>query len=155
MENGGIITTAKHFPGHGDTSTDSHKTLPVVDHSAEFMRTNDLTPFIQYINAGMSGIMVGHLSVPSLDPTGTPASLSKAITTDLLRDELEFNGLIFTDALEMKGAVSGSENNCVSALKAGADMLLSSANPPVDLNAVMEAVNSGEISQSEIDNRCR
>ncbi|MDE7472648.1 MAG: serine hydrolase [Muribaculaceae bacterium] len=155
MENGGVITTAKHFPGHGDTSTDSHKTLPVVDHSAEFMRTNDLTPFIQYINAGLSGIMVGHLSIPSLDPSGTPASLSRAITTGLLRDDLGFDGLIFTDALEMKGAVSGSENNCVSALKAGADMLLSSANPPVDLNAVMEAVNSGDIPQSEIDRRCR
>ena len=119
MERGGVITTAKHFPGHGDTSTDSHKTLPVVDHSAEFMRENDLLPFIQYINAGLSGVMVGHLSVPSLDKTMTPASLSHAITTGLLQEELGFKGLVFTDALEMKGAVGGDVHRRFGVLQCG------------------------------------
>lgn len=155
MENGGVLTTAKHFPGHGDTSTDSHKTLPVVDHSIDFMNDNDLVPFTRYINARLSGIMVGHLSIPSLDPSGTPASLSRQITTELLQNQLGFDGLIFTDALEMKGAVAGDANNCVSAIKAGVDMLLSSTNPPVDIKAVLDAVQSGEISQDEIDRRCR
>lgn len=155
MEKGGVITTAKHFPGHGDTSTDSHKTLPVVDHSREFMVSNDLLPFSRYIDAGMSGIMVGHLSVPSLDPTGTPASMSRAITTGLLREEMGFDGLIFTDALEMKGAIGGESNSCIGAFKAGADMLLSSLDPPTDITAIVNAMKRGEIDPGEVERRCR
>lgn len=155
MERGGIITTAKHFPGHGDTSTDSHKTLPVVDHSASFMHENDLLPFRRYIDAGLSGIMVGHLSVPSLDPDGTAASMSYAITTRLLKEQLGFRGLVFTDALEMKGAVGVHHNNCVSAFIAGADILLSSTNPPTDITAISQAIKDGDIDQAEVDRRCR
>ncbi len=155
MEHGGVITTAKHFPGHGDTSTDSHKTLPVVDHTAAFMHENDLLPFKRYIDAGLSGIMVGHLSVPSLDPDGTAASMSQAITTGLLKEQLGFKGLVFTDALEMKGAVGVHPNNCVSAFIAGADMLLSSTNPPADISAIEQAVANGEIDRSEVEERCR
>jgi len=155
MENGGVLTTAKHFPGHGDTSTDSHKTLPVVDHSVQFMHDNDLLPFKRYIDAGMSGIMVGHLSVPSLDPDGLPASMSYSITTGLLKNTLGFKGLVFTDALEMKGATGTSSNNCVAAFKAGADILLSSANPPSDISAMENAVKQGEIDPAEIEYRCR
>lgn len=155
MEQGGVITTAKHFPGHGDTSTDSHKTLPVVDHSKEFMWSNDLVPFKRYIDAGMSGIMVGHLSVPAFDATGTPASMSNPITTGVLREQMGFNGLIFTDALEMKGAIGAESNNCIGAFKAGADMLLSSLDPPIDITALLNASKRGDIDPKEIERRCR
>ncbi|MDE5608351.1 MAG: serine hydrolase [Muribaculaceae bacterium] len=154
MESEGVISCAKHFPGHGDTSTDSHKTLPVVDHSREFLSENDLLPFARYFDSGLSGVMVGHLSVPALDETMTPASMSAAITTDLLKNEMGFKGLVFTDALEMKGA-SRQENNCVTAIRAGADMLLGSGAPVSDITAVEQAVSDGRIDQAEIDSRCR
>lgn len=153
MEGGGVLTTAKHFPGHGDTSTDSHKGIPVIDHTEQFMHDNDLLPFRQYIDAGMSGIMVGHLSVPSLDPTGMQASLSKPITTGVLKEKMGFEGLVFTDALEMKGAAT--DNNCIAAFNAGADMLLSSTNPPADITAFMAAVDKGDIDRDEVERRCR
>lgn len=155
MEQAGVLTTAKHFPGHGDTSTDSHKTLPVVDHSREFMKKNDLVPFERYINAGLSGIMVGHLSVPSLDPSGTPASMSHAISTGVLKDQMGFKGLVFTDALEMKGTQGTQGNKCVQAFKAGADMLLSSSNPPQDIIALQKAAESGEVDRKRVEAVCR
>lgn len=154
LESGGVLSVAKHFPGHGDTSSDSHKTLPTVSHSADRMDETDLVPFKAYVEAGLGGMMVGHLRVPSIDPSGTPASLSPRITDHLLRDRMGFRGLIFTDALAMKGAVT-TGNNCVAALKAGADMLLGSGAPTSDIAAVRAAVKSGEIKQSLIDERCR
>lgn len=155
LEAGGVMAVGKHFPGHGDTSADSHKELPTVNHSAELMQQVDLLPFKTFIDAGLSGIMVGHLNVPALDPSGKPASLSYEITTGLLRNRMGFDGLIFTDALAMKGAVSGNENNCVSALRAGADVLLGSASPRTDIDAVLAAVRQGRLSQADIDARCR
>lgn len=155
MEAGGVMSVGKHFPGHGDTSVDSHKALPTVDHSKAQLEQIDFVPFVESIKAGMSGVMVGHLRVPALDKSGTPASLSKVITTDVLRNQLGFRGLIFTDALAMKGAVNANENNCVSAFKAGADVLLSSASPMKDIQAVVDAVKAGKISQQEVDRRCR
>ena len=154
LEDGGVLSVSKHFPGHGDTSVDSHKALPTVSHDKATFDAVDLFPFKKYINSGLSGVMVGHLSVPALDKSGTPASLSKVITSDLLRDEMGFEGLIFTDALEMKGANS-STNNCVSALLAGADVLLSPENPVNDLDAVMRAIKSGKITMSMIEARCK
>lgn len=154
MEREGVISCAKHFPGHGDTSTDSHETLPIVDHSRDFLAENDLLPFCRYFDSGLSGVMVGHLSVPALDSTMTPASMSEAITTDLLKGELGFKGLVFTDALEMKGARS-RENNCVTALRAGADMLLGSGAPVTDISAVEQAISDGRLSRDDIDSRCR
>ncbi len=151
----GVMPVGKHFPGHGDTSTDSHKTLPVINHSRSRLNDVDLRPFVMAIHEGMPGIMVAHLTVPALDPSGTPASLSKKITTDFLQDSLGFKGLIFTDALAMKGATRVNENNCVSAFLAGADILLGSAAPATDLEAVVSAVNSGKISQSELSRRCK
>jgi len=155
MEQGGVMSVGKHFPGHGDTSVDSHKALPTVTHSNETLENVDFLPFVEAQKAGMSGVMVGHLKVPALDKSGTPASLSKVITTDILRNKLGFNGLIFTDALAMKGAANANENNCVSAFRAGADILLSSAAPIKDIQAMMDAVKSGKISQQEVDRRCR
>lgn len=154
LEDGGVLSVSKHFPGHGDTSVDSHKALPTVSHDRTTLNMVDLLPFNQYVNAGLSGVMVGHLSVPALDKSGTPASLSKAITTDLLRDDMGFEGLIFTDALAMKGANS-SLNNCVAALIAGADVLLGSNNPSKDLDAVMAAIKSGKITSKMIETRCK
>lgn len=153
---GGVLPTGKHFPGHGDTSTDSHKTLPTVGHSLAQLKAVGMKPFEICIADGwMPGVMVGHLRVPALDAKGTPASLSKTITTDWLQDSLGFNGLIFTDALAMKGAVNASENNCVSALLAGADILLGSTAPETDLTAVEAAVKAGKIKQADIDRRCK
>lgn len=154
LEDGGVMSVGKHFPGHGDTSVDSHKALPTVDHNLTILNSVDLLPFKHYIEAGLSGIMVGHLSVPALDKSGTPASMSKAITADLLRNEMGFEGLIFTDALAMKGAKS-SINNCVSALLAGADVLLGSGSPGKDLDAVMSAIASGKITHEMIETRCK
>lgn len=155
LESEGVLSVAKHFPGHGDTDSDSHKTLPKVGHSLTTLENVDLLPFRSYINAGLGGIMVGHLNVPALDASGTPASLSKKITSGLLKGSMKFNGLVFTDALAMKGAVSGSKNNCVAALEAGADVILQPANTVSDMAAVAKAVNSGKISRKLIDERCR
>lgn len=151
----GVMPVGKHFPGHGDTSTDSHKTLPIVTHDRRRLDEVDLKPFVKAVGEGMPAIMVGHLKVPALDPSGAPASLSRKITTEILKKDLGFTGLVFTDALAMKGASMSGENNCVSALLAGADILLGSGNPSMDLNAVEDAVESGRLSQKEIDMHCR
>ena len=155
MEAEGVMAVGKHCPGHGDTSVDSHKALPTVDHSKQTLEEVDFLPFEEAAKAGMSGIMVGHLKVPALDKSGTPSSLSKIITTDILQNQLGFKGLIFTDALAMKGAVNANENNCVSAFRAGADIMLSSAAPVKDIQAMVDAIKSGKISQQEVDRRCR
>ncbi len=154
LEDGGIMSCAKHFPGHGDTSVDSHKGLPTVDHGAEQLERIDLRPFKDYIDAGMSGIMMGHLNVPVLDPSGTPSSLSEKIVSGLLCDEMGFDGLIFTDALSMKGA-SSAEDNCVLALIAGVDVLLEAENPQEDFQAVEQAIESGRISKESIEKHCK
>lgn len=155
MESEGVMSVGKHFPGHGDTSVDSHKALPTVTHSREVLEKVDFLPFKVAIDAGMSGIMMGHLRVPALDASGTPASMSHKITTDIVRKELGFKGLIFTDALAMKGAAQKGENNCVNAFLAGADMLLGPAAPFEDIQAMMNAIKSGKIKQADVDSRCR
>ena len=104
LESGGVLSVAKHFPGHGDTSEDSHKTLPTVSASRERMQRVELYPFRAYRDAGLGGVMTAHLRVPAYDTSGRPASLSRLITTDLLRKEMRFKGLVITDALEMRGA---------------------------------------------------
>ncbi len=155
LEDGGVMAVAKHFPGHGDTSADSHKELPIVTHNTETLGYIDLLPFDRYIFNGGNGIMVGHLNVPALDDTGTPASLSHRITTEVLREGMGFQGLIFTDALGMKGAQTAGKNNCVEALKAGADILLNPMDPINDLKQVVKAVKKGIISKDTIKARCR
>lgn len=155
MESEGVQAVIKHFPGHGDTSTDSHKTLPTVGHTYGRIDSIDFVPFKKFIDdkAG-SGVMVGHLNVPSLDPSGTPASLSNKITTGILKEKLGFKGLVYTDALGMKGADS-NENNSVAALLAGADVLLCPTNAGADIDAVLAAVKSGKIPASLIEERCK
>ncbi len=155
LEDGGVLSVGKHFPGHGDTETDSHKSLPEVLHSRSRLDSIELYPFRKYIDAGLSGIMVAHLKVPALDPSGLPASLSRDIITGVLRDQLNFEGLIFTDALEMQGAKVEGINNCVQAFLAGADMLLASAAPLDDIEEFWNAYKSGQISESTIEQSCR
>lgn len=155
LEDGGVMAVAKHFPGHGDTGTDSHKTLPTVGHTLQTLEATDLVPFRSFIEAGCSGMMVGHLNVPVLDASGTPASLSAIITGDLLKKRMDFEGLVFTDALGMKGAVPQGENASVEALLAGADVLLCPNAPRTDISAVEAAVKSGKISTKVIEERCK
>src|SRR5208283_1144494 len=118
LEQAGLMSCAKHFPGHGDTVVDSHIALPVIKKTREDLKGIDLVPFIKAIKAGVSSIMVGHLAVPSLDDV--PASLSRKIMYGLLREELGFNGLILTDALDMH-ALSGTSDVPVKCINAGAD----------------------------------
>ena len=155
LEDGGVVSVAKHFPGHGDTNVDSHKTLPTLRFSRERLDSVELYPFRQVIEAGLNGIMVGHLSVPALEGReGVPASLSRKITHDLLMDELRFKGLVFTDALAMKG-VTGSSSLCLDALKAGHDQLLVPRRIKEDVETVLRAVKRGELSEEDIADRCR
>lgn len=147
-----IVASAKHFPGHGDTNTDSHYGLPIINHDLKTLHEVDLKPFKAAIAAGIDSIMTAHIVVPALDNSGLPATLSKPILTDLLRKELGFEGIIITDSLGMSGANVVPENRvAVEAFLAGADILL---NPPdVDLayNSVLNAVKSGEITEKRLD----
>lgn len=154
LEAEGVMAVAKHFPGHGDTSEDSHKTLPLVPHSRERLMQVEIAPFKRYIDSGLSGLMVGHLNIPALDDSGRPASLSRAITHDLLGDSLQFEGLVFTDALKMKGA-STFGNTALLAIQAGNDIVLNPLKPEAQLKAIREAIDQGKISQSLIDEKCK
>ena len=155
LESTGIISVAKHFPGHGDTSEDSHKTLPVVRHSRERLDSVELLPFKRYVYEGFAGMMTGHLYVTALEKGSRPASFSRAVVTDLLRGELGFEGLCFTDALAMKGAsAKGADNPCVMALLAGNDVLLAPAAPLTDFAAVKRALEEGVLDWRTIEERC-
>lgn len=156
LEDGGVQAVAKHFPGHGDTDVDSHKALPEVDHPRAVLDSVDLEPFRQYIEARCSGVMVGHISVPALDASGTAASLSRTICTELLRGKMGFGGLIYTDALEMGGAEAGKGvNRALSALKAGADVLLCSRDPHRDVKAIRAALADGTLAESTLAERVK
>lgn len=155
LEDGGVQAVGKHFPGHGDTSTDSHKEMTRVDHSLQVLHDVDLVPFRDFIDNGLSGIMVGHIVVPALDRGGRPATLSRKMTNDLLRDSLHFEGLIYTDALGMKGARIEGLNGAVEALKAGADVLLSSLDPVSDIDIIYNLVRKGKISEEVIEEHCK
>ena len=156
LELGGVLSVAKHFPGHGDTSEDSHKTLPTVSASRERMDRVELYPFRSYRDAGLGGVMTAHLRVPAYDATGKAASLSERITTDLLRRELGFRGLVFTDALEMRGAqVSGGSSVAVEALKAGNDVLLGPSQPQQAREDILQAIRRGEVSLASVEEKCR
>lgn len=156
LEGMGILSVAKHFPGHGDTAEDSHFTLPAVRHDRARLDSVELLPFRRYIREGFAGMMTGHLFVPALDKAhNRPVSLSHKVVTGLLQQELGFEGLCFTDALAMKGAVGRkSENLSVQALQAGNDILLASASPITDFKAVKEALDNGVLKMEEIEARC-
>ncbi|MGL5273213.1 MAG: glycoside hydrolase family 3 N-terminal domain-containing protein, partial [Phocaeicola sp.] len=152
LEAGGVLSVSKHFPGHGDTEVDSHKALPVLTFNRARLDSVELYPFRKVIEAQLGGIMVGHLHVPALGKEA--ASLSSDVINGLLCNEMNFKGLVFTDAMEMKG-ISTIENVTVKALKAGNDMLLVRRNLSRELKAVLASVERGEITEAEITEKCR
>ncbi|MBH8568980.1 serine hydrolase [Microvirga sp. STS02] len=157
MQDAGILAVAKHFPGHGDVDADSHLALPTVRVDRRRLDTLELPPFRSLIAGGLGGMMVAHLNVPALDTVLGPSTLSRPIITGMLRDEMGFKGLIFTDAMNMRGVISkfppGEAD--VRAIMAGNDILEFSKNIPLALKMVRIAVDSGRISQKEIDEHCR
>ncbi|SDS35976.1 glycoside hydrolase family 3 N-terminal domain-containing protein [Gramella sp. MAR_2010_147] len=157
MQSQNLLATAKHFPGHGDTDTDSHYALPQINHPFERLDDLEMYPFKELINAGIGGVMVAHLDIPALDSTGTPSTLSKPIITGILKERLGFEGLIVTDAMNMKGVAEGNEPGEVDkkAILAGNDLLEFSEDIPKAIAEIRNAIRSGLISQAEIDSRCR
>ncbi|MDG1189181.1 MAG: glycoside hydrolase family 3 N-terminal domain-containing protein [Flavobacteriales bacterium] len=158
LQDEGVLACAKHFPGHGDTDSDSHKTLPTINHSKERLDSMELIPFKYLFDKGLGSVMVAHLNIPSLDDTDSLAStLSKKVVTDLLKEELAFDGLVFTDALNMKGVSNFYEPGEVDlkALLAGNDVLLFAQDVPKAIIKIKEAIEKNIISQEYVDERCR
>ena len=151
LEDGGVLSVSKHFPGHGDTNVDSHKALPILKFTRERLDSIEMYPFRKAIEAGLGGVMVGHLEIPALSKK--PASLSPEIL-DILQEEFEFKGLAFTDALEMKG-VSNNLNVCAQALMAGNDMLLPPRNLKREMDGVLLAVKEGKLTEEYLTEKCR
>ncbi|WP_288375055.1 glycoside hydrolase family 3 N-terminal domain-containing protein [Chryseobacterium culicis] len=154
LQDNNILAAIKHFPGHGDTSTDSHLDLPVVSHPMDRLNTVELAPFKALINKGIGGVMVAHLYVPSLESgKGIPASVSKNIITGLLKDKLGYKGLIITDALNM-GAVANKYKPGeldAMAFKAGNDIMLFSQGVSEGKKLIQKAIDKGEIPQSRVE----
>jgi beta-N-acetylhexosaminidase len=153
QKDAGIVATPKHFPGHGDTATDSHTGIPVITHTREQWLRTDAPPFKAAISAGADMIMSGHLVVPALDPSGDPATLSKPILTGILRQELGFKGVITTDSLAMQGVRDkyGDGEVAVRAVLAGADSLMMAPDMDAAYGSVLSAVQSGRISRHRLD----
>lgn len=153
MHDAGVLSNAKHFPGHGDTDSDSHYTLPTINFNEKRIDSIELYPYKRLIKEGVSSIMVAHLNVPSLEPrNGVPSSLSKTIINDLLKEKLQFKGLIFTDALSMKGVANYKESSEVdlAAFMAGNDILLMSDNVEKGAAKLIEAYKNNEISEERL-----
>ncbi|WP_127532574.1 beta-N-acetylhexosaminidase [Paenibacillus kobensis] len=152
----GVAATVKHFPGHGDTDVDSHRDMPVVAHDRERLDAVELVPFRAAIEAGVDVIMTAHVAMPALEPTGLPSTLSKAVLTGLLREELRYEGVIITDCLEMKAIDDGfgPERGAVMALQAGADLVLvchTYDKQKRAVEAVVAAVERGELNEEQLD----
>ncbi|MET9111382.1 glycoside hydrolase family 3 protein [Streptomyces zhihengii] len=149
----GIAATSKHFPGHGDTSVDSHTGIPVITHTREEWERIDAPPFRAAIEAGIDSIMTAHIQFPALDPSNDPATLSRPILTGILREELGYDGVVVTDALNMEGVriKYGDDRVPVLALLAGVDQLLNPPDLAVAWNAVLAAVRGGELSVARIE----
>jgi beta-N-acetylhexosaminidase len=147
-----VLTTAKHFPGHGDTATDTHVNLAAIPSDRKHLDTVEFVPFRAAIRGGVDSIMTAHLAVPALEAPDLPATLSPAILTGLLRDELGFKGIVITDALEMGGIAKGFSvaEASVRAIQAGADVLLMPRDPAAAIDAVTAAVKRGEIDRKKI-----
>lgn len=155
---GNVLSTAKHFPGHGDTKIDSHKDLPIINIPKDLLLKNELIPFINSISAGVHSIMIGHLEVPAYeDIPGLPATLSYSIITELLKNELGFDGIVVTDAMNMHGVTKyfSVAEASIMAIKAGNDILLMPPDEEIAINAIIAAVESNEIPIHQIDNSVR
>jgi beta-N-acetylhexosaminidase len=148
-----VAATAKHFPGHGDTAVDSHYGFPVITHTRAQWEQLDAPPFRAAIRAGIDSIMTAHIMVPALDDSGDPATLSRPILTGILREELGYDGVVVTDALDMKGVREkyGDDRVPVLALKAGVDQLLYPPDLDLAWNAVLNAVRDGELTEARLD----
>jgi beta-N-acetylhexosaminidase len=158
MQQGGLLTTAKHFPGHGDTNVDSHYDLPQLNFTRTRLDTLEEYPFKQAIQAGISGVMVAHMSIPALDTTkNLPSSLSKPIITGLLKDSLGFKGLVVSDAMEMKGVVKFFPNGeaDLKAFMAGNDILELSENSMRAIKMIKRSIRKGLINEAELDTKVK
>ena len=147
-----MLGCAKHFPGHGDTTSDSHLNLPVLPHNRERLEQIELPPFQAAIAAGVESVMTAHLVLPQLDPQ-QPATLSKAVLTDLLRHQMGFNGLVVTDALVMEAisAGHGAAEAAVLAFEAGADLILMPADADAAIDGLCDGFNSGRLCLERLD----
>lgn len=156
MQDEHVLANAKHFPGHGDTDVDSHVGLPLISFSRERLENTELYPFRKLMRNGLGSVMVAHMSIPVLDDTPNLAStLSKPIVTDLLKGEIGYEGLVFTDALNMQGVAKFYPPGIVDvkALLAGNDMLLNTMDVKTTIEEVKKAIKNGEITQAEVDKR--
>ena len=150
---GGLLTVAKHFPGHGDTARDSHRELATVAGDRARLDAVELAPFRAAIAGGVDAVMVGHLAVPAVDPTGVAATVSRPVVTDLLRGALGFRGLVVTDAMDMKGITDSLPPGeaAVRALEAGQDWILMSPDPVAARDAIVAAVRAGRLAEARLD----
>ena len=158
LQNEGVLACAKHFPGHGDVSVDSHLDLPVINKSMAQLDSLELYPFKRMFNAGVGSVMIAHLYIPAIDTTAnTATSLSKKNVTGLLRDQLHFNGLTFTDALGMKGVAKFFPNGQIAAqsLIAGNDMLCLPEDIPTCIEKIKAAIDSNQLSWNDIYEKCK
>ncbi|KQS31255.1 glycoside hydrolase family 3 N-terminal domain-containing protein [Dyadobacter sp. Leaf189] len=158
MQDNGLLTSAKHFPGHGDTGVDSHFDLPLIAHDVTRIDSLEMYPFKALISNGISGIMIAHLSIPALDKTpNLPSTLSKPIVTDILRKQLGFDGLIYSDAMNMKGVTKYFPDGKADAmgLEAGMDILEFTEDVNKSIAEIKKSIAEGRISQQEIDERCK
>ena len=158
LQHEGIMATAKHFPGHGDTETDSHLALPVINHSLQRLDSIELFPFRTLIREGVMGVMVAHLYMPNLDTAkNTPTTLSNAVITGLLKGKLGFSGYVFTDALDMQGVTKYFKPGEieVKALQAGNDILLLPQHVDVAISGIKAAIDSGWLSGELLETRCK
>ena len=157
LQDANVLATAKHFPGHGDTDTDSHYALPHIGHSRERLDTLELYPFKALIKEGVGGIMVAHLNIPALDSSGLPTTLSQPVITQLLKRELGYKGLIVTDAMNMRGVTASKPAGVADkdALVAGNDVLEFTEDVTRAIAEVRQAIRQGAVTQHEIDLKCR
>lgn len=158
MQGEGVLAVAKHFPGHGDTDQDSHHTLPTIRSDKAALSHTELFPFSRLFSKGLGAVMVAHLHVPALDPEpGLASTLSRPIVTGLLKEEMGFEGLIFTDAMDMKGVAEAYPPGVVDAKAclAGNDVMLFCKDVPTAIAEIRKAVERGEITEEEITEKCR
>jgi len=158
MQDNGLLVSAKHFPGHGDTDTDSHHNLPALNHSRKYLEQNELYPFKHLIDLGLTGIMVAHMHITAFNPTrAIPATLSKEVVTDLLINKYRFKGIIYTDAMNMGGVANTykPDEAALMAFKAGNDIILFPPDIEKTIKRFEKAVKNKEIDIKEINRRCK
>lgn len=152
LESGNVVSVAKHFPGHGAAAGDSHRRKPKIERSLQSLDSIDLLPFRRYIEQRLSAVMIGHLAFPAIDSEMRPAAVSRTVITDLLRNDLGFDGLVLTDALNMLGAEGYGADD---ALEAGADIILAPTDTRREIDRVLAALQQERISETDLDNALR